>query len=53
LIAATRGSRRLISRSFLVPKTLPKTVLINLESFGNRLLVTGDSNQGQGPRKAP
>jgi hypothetical protein len=28
LIAATRGLSRLISRSFLVPKTFPKTVLI-------------------------
>ncbi len=28
LMAATRGCKRLISRSFLVPKTLPNKVLI-------------------------
>jgi hypothetical protein len=35
-MASTRGSSRLISRSFLVPKTLPKRVLIKPEILRNQ-----------------
>src|SRR5271168_802618 len=38
LIAATRGSRRLTSRSFLVPKTLPSKVLIKTEILQGTLV---------------